>query len=77
MLSDGQVIALSLSNIQILVASFKHWLGNKQYVFCILVLKANNGYDYIQDSCFLGQTIKEKMFLFMIFVHGNGSGNLM
>jgi hypothetical protein len=35
----------------------------------------NNGYDYTQDSCFLGQQTKEKMFLFKIFVHGDGSGS--
>jgi len=74
-LSDGQVITLFLPNIQILVASFKHWLGNKQYVYNILAFKVNNGYDYTQDSCFLGQQTKEKMFLFKIFVHGDGSGS--
>jgi hypothetical protein len=47
MLSDGQVIALFSPNVQIWVASFKHWLKNKQYVFNILAFKANNGYNYI------------------------------
>jgi hypothetical protein len=30
--------------------------------------------NYIQYSCFLGQHAREKMFLFKMFVHGNGSG---
>ncbi len=75
MLSDGQVIALSSPNVQILITSFKHWLRNKQHVSSILTLKANNGYDYSQNSCFRRQQTKEKMFMFKIFVRGDGSGN--
>ncbi len=36
-------------------------------------LKANNGYDYIQDSCFLGQQFGE-VFIFKMYIDGNGNG---
>jgi hypothetical protein len=39
-------------NIWNFVASYKQHLGNRRYVSSILFLKANNGYDYIQDNCF-------------------------
>jgi hypothetical protein len=37
-------ITLSPPNIHNLVTYFKHWLGNRGYVFSILTLKANSGY---------------------------------
>jgi hypothetical protein len=67
-------ITLFSPNVRNLDASFKHQLGNIAYVFNILVLKVNNGYCFILDGCFPRQQIGEKMFLFKIFVHGNGSG---
>jgi hypothetical protein len=42
--------------------------------FSIIALKVSNGYDYIHDNCFLGQQIGEKVFLFKMFMHGDGSG---
>jgi hypothetical protein len=38
-----------------------------------LSLKANSGYDYIQDSCFPGQQFGED-FLFKMSIDGDGSG---
>ncbi len=56
-------ITLSSPNVRNLVASLKHRQGDRGYVSSILTLKANSGYCYIQDSCFLGQQTGEKMFL--------------
>jgi hypothetical protein len=39
-----------------------------------VVFKVSSGYDYIHDNYFPGQQIGEKVFLFKMFVHGNGSG---
>ncbi len=39
-------------NVQNLVAFLKHQPCNVGYVSSIFAFKANNGYDYIQDSCF-------------------------
>ncbi len=62
-------------NVRNLVASFKHCPSNKGYIFNILALKANSGYDYIQDSFFFQrQQFGEKMFMFKVFVDGNASG---
>jgi hypothetical protein len=60
-------------NVQNLVASFKHRSRNKRYIYNIFTLKANNGYSYIQDNCFLGQETGKNVFLFMC-MHGDGSG---
>jgi hypothetical protein len=38
-----------------------------------LFLKANNGYDYIQDSCFLGQQFGE-IFFFKMSIDRDGNG---
>ncbi len=70
----NKFFVVSSPDVWNLIVSFKHQLGNKRYVSNILVLKANNGYYYIQDSYFLGQRIRNKMFLFKMFVHGHGSG---
>jgi hypothetical protein len=61
-------------NVRNLVASLKHCPGNKGYDFNILALKANSGYDYIQDNFFLKQQFGKKMFIFKMFMDGNGSG---
>jgi hypothetical protein len=60
-------------NIRDLVASYKQHLGYGRYVSSILSLKANSGYDYIQDSCFPGQQFGE-VFLFKMSIDGDGSG---
>ncbi len=67
-------ITLSSSDVWNLVTSFKHWLGNRGYICNILILKANNVYYFIQDSCFPRQQTKENVVLFKIFMHGNISG---
>jgi hypothetical protein len=48
-------ITLFSPNVQNSVASFKHRSWNKRYISSILNFKANNGYDYIQNNCFLRQ----------------------
>jgi hypothetical protein len=53
--SDGQIHNSLFSQCQKFVASFKHHLCNKGYIFSTLALKANSGYDYIQDNCFIEQ----------------------
>jgi hypothetical protein len=53
--SDRQIHNSLFSQCQKFVASFKHHLGNKGYIFNTLALKANSGYDYIQDNCFIEQ----------------------
>ncbi len=45
------------------------------YIFSILILKANNGYYFILDSCFPGQHTKKICFLFKMYVHRDGSGH--
>jgi hypothetical protein len=40
----------------------------------IFFLKLKNPYDYIQDSCFLGQMVGQKVFLFKISLHGSTNG---
>jgi hypothetical protein len=67
-------LTLSSPNVQNLISSFKHQLGNRRNISSILTLKAKNGYYYIQDGFFLGQLIGKKVFLFKMFMHGNGSG---
>ncbi len=52
--NDGQVHMLFLPNVQNLVASFKCCSWSKGYISSILAFKAYNGYDYIQDNCFMG-----------------------
>ncbi len=53
--NDGQIHNPLFSQCQKLVASSKHRLGNKGYIFNTLALKANSGYDYIQDNYFIEQ----------------------
>ncbi len=60
-------------NMRNLVATYKQHLGYRGYVSSILSLKVNSGYDYIQDSCFLGQQFGE-VFLFKMSIDGDGSG---
>jgi hypothetical protein len=67
-------LALSSPNVWNLVISFKHRPKNRGYIYNILVLKVNNGYCYIQDNCFPRQQTKEKLFLFKMFMRGDGSG---
>ncbi len=66
-------ITLFSPNVWNLIASFTHRLGNRGYVSSIFALKVNNGHYYIQDNYFLGQQIGEKMFMFKMSLHGNGS----
>jgi len=40
----------------------------------ILLLKSKSPYDYIQDSCFPGQMVGKKVFLFKMSLYGLGSG---
>jgi len=39
----------------------------------IFLLKLKSPYDYIQDSCFLGQMARQKVFLFQIMFYGLAS----
>jgi hypothetical protein len=57
-----------------LVASFKYRLGDIGYISSILAFKTNNGYCYIQDSCFPRQQLGDKLLMFKMSMHGNGSG---
>ncbi len=66
-------IALSSPNVWNLIASFTHRPRNRGYVSSIFALKVNNGYYYIQDNYFLGHQIGEKMFVFKMSLHGDGS----
>jgi hypothetical protein len=52
------------------VVFYKQCLGDRGYIFNIFFFKANNGYDYIHDSCFSRQQFREVF----PFVDGNGSG---
>ncbi len=60
-------------NIHNLVASFKHHLGGG-YIDSILELKSKSQYDYIQEYCFLGQVLGQKVFIFKMSINGVGSG---
>jgi hypothetical protein len=42
--------------------------------FNIIAFKANNGYNYIEDNYFTRQQIRKNVFLFKMFVHGDGGG---
>jgi hypothetical protein len=56
-----------------LIISFKHRLGNSGSINYILKLKALFGYNYIQDRCFPGQHVQQKVYLFKMFVDGVAS----
>jgi len=45
-------IALFSLNVKILVASFKHRLGNRGYISSIFAFKAHSGYCFIQEVVF-------------------------
>jgi hypothetical protein len=47
-------------NVKNLMASFKHLLIARGFIDNILILKSKSPYDYIQDSCFLGQLSRKK-----------------
>jgi hypothetical protein len=57
-------------NICNLIISLKQHLGNLGFVDYILQLMALFGYDYIYDSCFLGQHVGQKIYLFKMFING-------
>ncbi len=61
-------------NIQNLITSFKHNANIQGPMDNILILKLKSPYDYIQDSCFLGQMAKQKVFLFKITLYKLASG---
>ncbi len=58
-------------NIHNLITSFKHQPIYRSYIDNILLLSSKSCYDYIQNSCFLGQIYNEKIFLFKLFVDGS------
>jgi len=60
-------------NIQNLVVTFKHNVGTQGPMDNILFLKSKSPYDYIQDSCFLGQMAGQKLFLFKMLLYGLAS----
>ncbi len=60
-------------NIQNLIASFKHNASTRSPVDNILFLKSKSPYDYIQDNCFHGQMVGQKMFLFKMSLYGLAS----
>jgi hypothetical protein len=53
-----------------LIASLKHRLDNPNPLDCILGLKAMSGYNYINDNCFLGQLVGQKIYLFKMSING-------
>lgn len=61
-------MCLCSPNICNLVTSFKHLPANRSYIDDIFLLKSNSHYDYIKDSCFLGQMSSQKVF-FLLDVH--------
>jgi hypothetical protein len=61
-------------NVCNLIISLKHHFGDLGFVDCILQLKALFGYDYIQDNCFHGQHVGQKVYLFKMFVDGTAFG---
>jgi len=40
----------------------------------IPLLKSKNPYDYIQNNCFLGQMVGQKVFMFKMLIYGLASG---
>jgi hypothetical protein len=55
-------MTLSSPNVRNLVASFKHWLGNRGYISNILIFKANNVYYFIKIIVFQGNRLKKMCF---------------
>jgi hypothetical protein len=53
-----------------LIASLKHRLDNLGSFDYIFKLKALPGYDYIQDNCFFGQQVGQKVYLFKMSMNG-------
>ncbi len=51
-------------NIWNLITSFKHNASTKGPMDNIFFLKSKSPYDYIQNSCFHGQMVGQKVFLF-------------
>ncbi len=64
---------LNFPNIHNLIPFFKHH-ENGGYIDSILELKSKSQYDYIQECCFLGQVIGQKVFIFKMSINGVGSG---
>jgi hypothetical protein len=63
-------VPLCSLGISDLITSLKHRLNNSTFINCILKLEALSSYDYIQDSCFPNQQVRQKVYLFKIFVNG-------
>ncbi len=64
---------LSLPIICNLVVAFKHHAGH-DYIDNILELKSKSPYDYIQECCFPGQIIGQKVFILKMLINAVGSG---
>jgi hypothetical protein len=48
----------------------KHNAGTRSPMDNILFFKSKSHYDYIQDSCFHGQMVRQKVFLFKMLLYG-------
>jgi hypothetical protein len=57
-----------------LVAAFKHH-ASRGYIDNILELKSKSHYDYIQEHCFLGQVVGQKVFHFQDVDKWHGKWN--
>jgi hypothetical protein len=60
-------------SIRNLITSLKHRFGNSGSINYILKLKALSSHNYIQDKCFPGQHVGQKVYLFKMFVDGVAS----
>jgi hypothetical protein len=61
-------------NIQNLIASFKHSAGTKGPMENIFFLKSKSPYDYIQDSCFPRQMVRQRCFCLKCHYMGQQAG---
>jgi hypothetical protein len=61
-------------NIRNFIVSFKHSASTRGPMDNTLLLKSMSPYDYIQDSCFLGQMARQKVFMFKMSFYGPTSG---
>ncbi len=64
---------LNFPNICNLVVSCKHH-SRGGYINNILELKSKNRYDYIQKCYFLGQIVRQKVFIFKMSINGVKNG---
>jgi hypothetical protein len=63
-------VPLRSPSIRNLIVSLKHRPNNFDSINCILKLKALFGFDYIKDNCLPSQQVRQKVYLFKMFVDG-------